>query len=236
MKLFIDTADVSQIREAWSWGIIDGVTTNPTHIANSGKDFDSVLSEIFSIVDGPISVEAVSTTAEGLIEEGRRIAAFHKNAVVKVPIMIEGLKAVKVLAGEGIKTNATLCFSPLQAFLAAKCGATYVSPFINRLDVVAHDGSELIRQIRQIYDNYSFKTQILAASIRSPKQVLESLLTGADVATMALDMLKALYQHPLTDDGLQMFLDDWKRVPQSRLFARSGAQLGSDAESADRIL
>jgi transaldolase len=219
MKLFIDTADISQIREAWNWGIIDGVTTNPTHIANSGKDFDSVLAEIFAIVDGPISVEAVSTTAEGLIEEGRRIAAFHKNAVVKIPIIVEGLKAVKVLAREGIKTNVTLCFSPLQAFLAAKCGATYISPFINRLDATGHDGSELIRQIRQIYDNYSFKTQILAASIRSPRQALESLLAGADVATMALDILRALYQHPLTDDGLQMFLNDWKRVPQNRVFS-----------------
>jgi len=224
MKLFIDTADIAQIREAWSWGIIDGVTTNPTHIANSGKDFDSVLEEIFSIVDGPISVESVSTNAEGIIEEGRRIAAFHKNAVVKVPVMIEGLKAVKVLAKEGIKTNVTLCFSPLQAFLAAKCGATYISPFIHRLDLVGHDGGELIRQMRQIYDNYGFQTQILAASIRSPKQVLESLLAGADVATMPFDMLRALYQHPLTEDGLQMFLDDWKRVPPSRLFAsKAGA-------------
>jgi len=224
MKLFIDTADIAQIREAWSWGIIDGVTTNPTHIANSGKDFDSVLEEIFSIVDGPISVESVSTNAEGIIEEGRRIAAFHKNAVVKVPVMIEGLKAVKVLAKEGIKTNVTLCFSPLQAFLAAKCGATYISPFIHRLDLVGHDGGELIRQMRQIYDNYGFQTQILAASIRSPKQVLESLLAGADVATMPFDMLRALYQHPLTEDGLQMFLDDWKRVPPSRLFtSKAGA-------------
>lgn len=219
MKLFIDTADVSHIREAWSWGIIDGVTTNPTHIANSGKDFDSVLTEIFEIVDGPISVEAISTNAHAIIEEGRRIAAFHKNAVVKVPVMVEGLKAVKVLAQEGVKTNVTLCFSPLQAFLAAKAGATYISPFINRLDLVAHDGGELIRQIRQIYDNYGFETQILAASILSPKQVLESLLAGADVATMGFNILQALYKHPLTDDGLQIFLDDWKRVPPSRFFA-----------------
>jgi transaldolase len=223
MKLFIDTADISQIREAWSWGIIDGVTTNPTHIANSGKDFDSVLTEIFGIVDGPISVEAVSTNAEGIIAEGRRIAAFHKNAVVKVPVMVEGLKAVKVLAQEGVKTNVTLCFSPLQAFLAAKADATYISPFVHRLDLVGHDGCELIRQIRQIYDNYGFQTQILAASIRSSKQVLESLLAGADVATMPFDMLKQLYQHPLTDDGLRMFLADWRKVPPSRLFAASPA-------------
>jgi transaldolase len=219
MKLFIDTADVSQIRQAASWGIVDGVTTNPTHIANSGKDFDAVLTEIFSIVDGPISVEAVSLNAEGIIAEGRRIAAFHKNAVVKVPVTIEGLKAVKVLAPEGVKTNVTLCFSPLQAFLAAKAGATYISPFVHRLDLVGHDGGELIRQIRQIYVNYGFKTQIIAASIRSTKQVLECLLAGADITTMPFEMLKQLYQHPLTDDGLQMFLEDWKKVPPSKLFA-----------------
>lgn len=218
MKLFIDTADIAQIREAYSWGIVDGVTTNPTHIANSGKPFDDVLQEIFDAVDGPISVESVSLKAEGIVAEGRRIAAFHKNAVVKVPVMVEGLKAVKVLAGEGIKTNVTLCFSPLQAFLAAKAGATYISPFIHRLDMVGHEGADLIRQIREIYDNYGFQTQILAASIRNVKQVLDSLLAGADVATMPFDMLESLYKHPLTDAGLQSFLNDWKRVPPSRLF------------------
>lgn len=223
MKLFIDTADVAQIKQAWDWGIIDGVTTNPTHIANSGKPFDDVLKEIFDLVDGPISVESVSLNAEGIIAEGRRIAAFHKNAVVKVPIIVEGLKAVKVLAAEGIKTNVTLCFSPLQAFLAAKAGATYISPFIHRLDMVGHEGGDLIRQIREIYDNYGFTTQILAASIRSTRQVLDSLLAGADVATMPFDMLRALYEHPLTEDGLQMFLNDWKKVPPSKLFAAAKA-------------
>ncbi len=223
MKLFIDTADVAQIRQAWDWGIIDGVTTNPTHIANSGKPFDDVLQEIFDIVDGPISVESVSLKAEGIIAEGRRIAAFHKNAVVKVPIIVEGLKAVKVLSADGIKTNVTLCFSPLQAFLAAKAGATYISPFIHRLDMVGHEGGDLIRQIREIYDNYGFTTQILAASIRSTRQVLDSLLAGADVATMPFDMLRALYEHPLTEDGLQMFLNDWKKVPPSKLFATAKA-------------
>lgn len=223
MKLFIDTADVGQIRTAYSWGIIDGVTTNPTHIANSGKDFDEVLAEIFEIVDGPISVETVSTDAEGIIEEGRRIAAFHKNAVVKVPVIIEGLKAVKVLASEGIHTNVTLCFSPVQAFLAAKAGATYISPFIHRLDMISHEGADLVRQIRQIYDNYGFNTQILAASIRNVKQVLDSLLAGADVATMPFDMLESLYKHPLTDAGLESFLSDWKRVPPSRLFGTAAA-------------
>ncbi|MCL4395331.1 MAG: fructose-6-phosphate aldolase [Chloroflexi bacterium] len=219
MQLFIDTADVAQIREARDWGIIDGVTTNPTHIANSGRPFDEVLKEIFDLVDGPISVESVSTNAEGIIAEGRRIAAFHKNAVVKVPIMIEGLKAVKVLASEGIHTNVTLVFSPLQAYLAAKAGATYVSPFIHRLDMVGHEGAELIRQIRDIYDTYGFETEIIAASIRNVKQVLDCLLAGSDIATMPFDMLKSLYQHPLTDDGLESFLKDWKRVPPSRLFA-----------------
>ncbi len=218
MQLFIDTADIVQIREAYSWGIVDGVTTNPTHIANSGKPFDDVLAEIFELVDGPISVESVSTNAPGIIAEGRRIAAFHKNAVVKVPVMIEGLKAVKVLSSEGIKTNVTLCFSPVQAFLAAKAGATYISPFIHRLDMVGHEGADLIRQIRAIYDNYGFETKILAASIRNVKQVLDSLLAGADVCTMPLEMLEALYRHPLTDAGLQSFLTDWKRVPPSRLF------------------
>jgi len=219
MQLFLDTADTNEIREAWSWGVIDGVTTNPTHIAATRRDFDSVLAEIFEIVDGPVSVESVATDAEGIIEQGRRIAALHKNAVVKVPVMVEGLKAVKVLAAEGIKTNVTLCFSPLQAFLAAKAGGTYISPFIHRLDLVGHDGVETVRQIREIYDNYGFQTKILAASIRSPKQVLDSLLAGADVATMPMNMLRALYDHPHTDAGLALFLKDWERVPQSRLFA-----------------
>ncbi len=227
MQLFIDTADIAQIREAHTWGIVDGVTTNPTHIANSGRPFDDVLAEIFATVDGPISVESVSTKAEGIIEEGRRIAAFHKNAVVKVPVMIEGLKAVKVLAAEGIKTNVTLCFSPVQAFLAAKAGATYISPFIHRLDMVGHEGAELIRQIRQIYDNYGYETKILAASIRNVSQVLDSLMAGADVATMPFDMLEALYKHPFTDAGLESFLKDWKRVPPSRLFARKSSEAGA---------
>lgn len=219
MQLFIDTALIDQIREAWSWGIVDGVTTNPTHIAATGRDFDEVLAEIFQLVDGPISVESVSLDAPGIIREGRRIAALHKNAVVKVPVTVEGLKAVRVLAGEGIHTNVTLCFSPLQALLAAKAGATYISPFVHRLDMVGHEGGDLVRQIRQIYDNYGYATKILAASIRSVRQVLDAAMAGADVATMPFDMLQALYQHPLTDDGLKMFLDDWSKVPPSKLFA-----------------
>jgi transaldolase len=219
MQLFIDTANIDQIRTAWSWGIIDGVTTNPTHIAATGRDLEEVLAEIFQIADGPISVESVSPDAAGIVREGRRIAALHKNAVVKVPIIVEGLKAVKVLSGEGIRTNVTLCFSPLQAFLAAKAGATYISPFVHRLDMVGHQGGELIGEIRQIYNNYGYQTKILAASIRSCRQVLDAALAGADAATMPFDMLEALYQHPLTEDGLRMFLDDWKKVPPSKLFA-----------------
>jgi len=221
MQLFIDTADIGQIREAYGWGIIDGVTTNPTHIANTGKAFEDVLAEIFATVDGPISVESVSLDAENIVREGRVIAKLHRNAVVKVPVSIQGLKAVKALAGEGIKTNVTLCFSPVQAFLAAKAGATYISPFIHRLDMVGHEGGLLVEQIRTIYDNYGYKTKILAASIRSTKQVLDALVAGADVATMPFDMLKSLYLHPFTDAGLQMFLDDWKRVPPNKLFQKA---------------
>jgi transaldolase len=218
MQLFIDTANVNEIRTAWSWGILDGVTTNPTHIAKSGRDFDEVLHEIFSIVDGPISVETVSTTAEDIVREGRAIAAFHRNAVAKVPVIPEGLKAVKQLASEGIRTNVTLCFSPLQAYLAAKAGATYISPFIHRKDLAGDDGVLLVRQIREIYDQYGYETKILAASIRTAKEVLEALLAGADVATMPMDIIESLYKHSMTDSGLKLFLDDWKSVPESKLF------------------
>ncbi len=218
MRLFLDTAIVSEIREAASWGVVDGVTTNPSHIAKSGRGFDEVLEEIFSLVDGPISVETVSTDAEGIVREGRAIAALHRNAVVKVPVMVEGLKAVKRLAGEGIRTNVTLCFSPLQAYLAAKAGATYISPFVHRKDLAGEDGLLLVRQIRAIYDRYGYTTQILAASIRTAKEVLEALLAGADAATMPFDILESLYRHLMTDAVLRQFLDDWKKVPPSRLF------------------
>lgn len=221
MKLFLDTADVDQIRTAWSWGILDGVTTNPTHIAKSGKNFDDVINEILGIVDGPISVETVSLESEGIIAQGRAIAKLHRNAVVKVPVMVEGLKAVKVLSQEGIRTNVTLCFSPVQAYLAAKVGATYISPFVHRKELAGDDGMVLISHIRQIYDRYGFNTQILAASIRTVKEVLDCLLAGADVATMPFDIMESLYKHMMTDAGLKSFLDDWKTVPPSRLFARS---------------
>jgi transaldolase len=209
---------VDEIRKAASWGILDGVTTNPTHIASTGRPFEDVLREIFSIVDGPISVETVSLEAEKIVVEGRAIARFHPNAVVKVPVMVEGLKAVKQLSAEGIKTNVTLCFSATQAFLAAKAGATYISPFIHRKELAGEDGMVFIRQIRAIYDRYGYKTKVLAASIRTVKEVLDCLLAGADVATMPLDMLEALYKHSMTDAGLTMFLDDWKKVPPAKLF------------------
>lgn len=223
MQLFIDTANIEQIRTAYSWGILDGVTTNPTHIAATGRGFDDVLHEIFQIVDGPISVETVSLQADAIVAEGRAIHALHKNAIVKVPVMVEGLKAVKQLAAEGIRTNVTLCFSPVQAFLAAKAGATYISPFVHRKDLAGDDGMQLVRQIRSIYDRYGYKTKILAASIRTTKEVLECLLAGADVATMPFDMLESLYKHMMTDAGLEMFLNDWKNVPPSRLFSGVGA-------------
>ena len=219
MQLFIDTANVNEIRTAASWGLLDGVTTNPTHIASSGRPFEEVLNEIFSLVDGPISVETVSLESEGIVKEGRAIARFHRNAVVKVPIMIEGLKAVKQLASEGIKTNVTLCFSPLQAYLAAKAGATYISPFLHRKELAGEDGVSLIGEIRDIYDRYGYQTKILAASIRTAREVLECLRMGADVATMPFDMLESLYKHSMTDAGLAMFLNDWKKVPPTKLFA-----------------
>jgi transaldolase len=219
MQLFIDTANVDEIRTCAGWGLLDGVTTNPTHIAKSGRSFEEVLNEIFSIVDGPISVETVSLHSEGIVKEGRAIARFHRNAVVKVPVMIEGLKAVKQLSSEGIATNVTLCFTPIQAYLAAKAGATYISPFLHRKELAGDDGVSLIREIRAIYDRYGYKTKILAASIRTAREVLDCLRGGADVCTMPFDILESLYKHSMTDAGLAMFLNDWKQVPPTKLFS-----------------
>jgi len=214
MKLFIDTADIGQIKEAWSWGIIDGVTTNPSHVAKTGRKASAVYRDILEIVDGPISLETISLNAKEIIEEGRALAKLHRNVVVKVPVMREGLKAVKALAAEGIKTNVTVTFSPLQALLAAKCGATYISPFVGRLDMFGHQGMDLVRQIKAIYRNYGFKTEIIVAAIRHPTHVLDSALAGADIGTMSFDILQQLYQHPLTDMGITQFLNDWKTVPK----------------------
>ena len=212
MKLFIDTADVAQIKEAWSWGIIDGVTTNPTHVMKTGRKPEDVYREILAIVNGPVSLETIATEAKAIVAEGRALAKLHQNVVVKVPVIREGLKAVKQLSADGIKTNVTLNFSPLQALLAAKCGATYISPFVGRLDSIGHVGMDLVRQIRTIYDNYGFKTQILTAAVRHPEHVLQSALAGADVCTMFFDFLKMLYDHPLTDIGLDIFLKDWAKA------------------------
>jgi len=212
VKLFIDTADVAQIREAWSWGIIDGVTTNPSHVAKSGRKPLEVYREICEIVNGPISLETVSLTAEEIVREGRELAKIHPNVVIKVPIIKEGIKAVKVLSEEGLQTNVTVNFSPLQALLAAKVGAAYISPFVGRLDAVVHDGMELVRQIRAIYHNYGFTTEIITAAVRHPQHVLQAALIGSDIATMGFDVLQQLYYHPLTDIALDTFLKDWAKV------------------------
>lgn len=214
MKFFLDSAVLDEVRLANEMGIIDGVTTNPSLIAKSGKPFLTVIKEICEIVDGPISAEVVSLDAAGMLKEGRDLAKMHKNIVVKVPLTEEGLKATKTFTAEGIRTNVTLCFSSTQALLAAKAGATYISPFIGRLDDASQDGMALIKEIRTIYDNYNFKTQILAASIRHPLHVRDSALVGADVATCPLKILQQLVKHPLTDLGLKQFLADWEKRKQ----------------------
>jgi transaldolase len=215
MKLFIDSAEVDKIREAWEWGIIDGVTTNPSHVAKTGRKHLEVYREICDIVDGPISLETITLTAKEMVPEGRALAKIHGNVVVKVPITREGLKAVKEFTSEGIKTNVTVTFSPLQAMLAAKCGATYISPFVGRLDAIGQFGMEVVRQIKTIYTNYGFKTQVLTAAVRHPTHVLEAALAGSDVCTMAYDVLEQLYHHPLTDIGIDIFLKDWAKVPKA---------------------
>ncbi len=214
MKFFIDTADVSEIRKAASLGILDGVTTNPTLVAKVGRKFEDVLKEICSIVDGPVSAEAISLDYEGMIAEARKLAAIHTNIVVKIPITGDGLRAVKTLAAEKIKTNATLTFSPSQALLAAKAGATYVSPFVGRLDDVSHIGMDIVRDIKVIFSNYGLKTQIIVASIRNPLHVVDAALAGADVATIPFSVIESLVRHPLTDVGIKKFLEDWEKVPK----------------------
>lgn len=211
MKFFIDTANIQEIREAASLGILDGVTTNPSLVAREGRDFHEVLREIVSIVNGPISAEVVATDRDGMLDEGHELAKIHPNIVIKVPLTKEGLQACKSLRGDKINVNVTLCFSPSQALLAAKAGATYISPFVGRLDDISHDGMELIRQIRVIYDNYGFETQILVASVRHPQHVVEAALAGADVATIPYKIINQLLNHPLTDSGLKTFLADWEK-------------------------
>jgi len=214
MKFFIDTAKIEEIKEAAALGILDGVTTNPSLVAKEGKNFRKLLDEILQIVDGPVSAEVISTEYSAILEEARDLAKIHHNIVVKVPLIKEGLKAVKTLCDEGINTNVTLCFSPTQALLAAKAGATYISPFVGRLDDISINGMELISQIVQIYRNYDYKTEVLVASIRHPLHLVEAALMGADVATMPFAVINKLFSHPLTDIGLENFLNDWKKLKQ----------------------
>ena len=212
MKFFIDTANVNEIREAASLGVVDGVTTNPSLIAREGRDFKQVIAEICSIVDGPISAEAVSLKAEDMVAEGVELAKIHKNIVVKLPMTKDGLKATKVLAGQGIKVNMTLVFSPSQALLAAKVGAAYVSPFVGRLDDISHYGMDLVRQIIAIFDNYGYDTEVIVASVRNPLHVVDAALAGAHIATIPFSVIDQLVKHPLTDIGIEKFLADWKKL------------------------
>jgi transaldolase len=214
MKFFIDTGDTEEIKTAVSMGLVDGCTTNPSLVAKTGKKFEDLLKEICSLVEGPVSAEVVSLDAQGMVKEGKELAKIGKNIVIKLPLTEQGLIACKTFSREGIKTNVTLCFSGNQALLAAKAGATFISPFIGRLDDVSFDGMELIKEIRTIYNNYKFKTEILAASIRHPVHVRDCALVGADVATMGLKTMQQLVKHPLTDIGLKQFLADWEKRKQ----------------------
>ncbi|HJV35073.1 fructose-6-phosphate aldolase [Geomonas sp.] len=214
MKFFIDTADVREIREANELGLVDGVTTNPSLIAKSGRRFEEVIKEITGIVDGPISAEVISLEHDGMISEALKLAEIHPNIVIKLPMTAEGLKATKTLHGKGIKTNVTLIFTPMQALLAAKAGATYVSPFVGRLDDISQDGMNIIGEIRSIFDNYGFDTEIIVASIRNPVHVLDSALIGADICTIPYSVMLQLAKHPLTDAGIKKFLEDWEKVPK----------------------
>lgn len=212
MKIFLDTANLEEIREAVSWGILDGVTTNPSLVAKEKRDFKELIQEICSIVDGDVSAEVISTDFEGMVKEARDLAKLADNIVIKIPLIRDGLKAVKFLKSEGIRTNVTLCFSPSQAILAAKAGAYYISPFIGRLDDISSDGMNLVRQIVQIYKNYNFETKVLVASVRHPMHVVEAGLIGADVVTVPFKVLEQMIKHPLTDIGLERFLEDWRKA------------------------
>ena len=212
MKFFIDTANIDEIKEAHSMGMVDGVTTNPSLIAKEDRDFEEIIKEICQLVDGPISAEVISIDTQGMIKEARDLAKIHDNVVVKIPMTVDGLKATRQLSEEGIKTNVTLVFSPLQALMAAKAGATYVSPFIGRLDDLSQEGLLLVEQIVEIYSNYAFDTEIIVASVRNPLHVLESALMGADIATIPFSVLGKLAAHPMTDKGLKAFLDDWEKT------------------------
>ncbi len=214
MKFFIDTADIDEIRRAHAMGMVDGVTTNPSLVAKTGRPFLEVLREILAVVEGPVNAEVVAVEAEAMIKEGRELAKIHDNVVVKIPMTTDGLRAVRSLTTEGIRTNVTLIFSATQALLAAKAGASYVSPFVGRLDDVSEDGMALVAKILEIYGNYDYDTQTLVASVRSPTHVLEAARMGADVATIPFNVIEQLARHPLTDAGLKKFLSDWEKVPK----------------------
>lgn len=212
MKFFLDTANIEEIKEAYSMGMIDGVTTNPSLVAKEGRDFEEIIKEICEIVDGPVSAEVVSIDADGMLNEARHLSAISDNIVVKIPMTVEGIKATCQLTKEGIKTNVTLVFSALQALMAAKAGATYVSPFVGRLDDISHEGMVLVEQILEIYNNYAFDTEVIVASVRNPLHVLDAALIGADIATIPFSVLGKFASHPLTDKGLKAFLDDWNKA------------------------
>ena len=212
MKIFLDTANVDEIKEGASWGIVDGVTTNPSLIAKEGRDFETVIKEICEIVDGPVNAEVVGLKTDEMIAEGRKLRELHDNICVKIPMTVDGIKAVKVLSGEGTMTNVTLIFSSLQALLAAKAGATFVSPFVGRIDDMAMPGMDLIADISQIYDNYGYETEIIVASIRNPLHVVDTALYGADIATLPMKVLHQMAKHPLTDRGIEQFLKDWESM------------------------
>ncbi len=214
VKIFLDTANIDEIREAASWGVLDGVTTNPSLVARTGRKWSEVVQDVLALVDGPISLEVTSTQAEDMIKEGRKLAKLHRNVVVKIQMTTEGLKAIKALSSEGVRINTTLVFSANQAILAAKAGAKYVSPFIGRLDDQGQEGMQVIREIVQIFGNYDWDCEVLVASIRHPLHVIEAAKLGADIVTVPFDVLKKMSQHSLTDVGLKRFLEDWKKVPQ----------------------
>jgi transaldolase len=215
MQIFIDSADIEEIREAAAMGVVDGVTTNPSLVAKTGRPFKDVLVDICEVIDGPISAEVIATDYDGMMTEARSLAKMHKNIVVKIPLIAEGLKAVRTLTEEGIRTNVTLCFSPTQGLLAAKAGATYISPFIGRIDDISGNGMEIVEQLVTIYQNYGLPTQVLAASIRHPVHVVQASLIGAHVATLPHKVIHQLVKHPLTDSGLERFLADAKKIPTS---------------------
>lgn len=212
MKIFLDTANIDEIKEGASWGIVDGVTTNPSLIAKEGRDFETVIKEICEIVDGPVNAEVVGLKTEEMIAEGRKLRELHDNICVKIPMTVDGIKAVKVLSEEGTMTNVTLIFSSLQALLAAKAGATFVSPFVGRIDDMAMPGMDLVADISQIYENYGYETEIIVASIRNPLHVVDTALYGADIATLPMKVLHQMAKHPLTDRGIEQFLKDWESM------------------------